>query len=126
MSKHNPFAWIEIPVLDMKRAAAYYEVVLDCTIEIVEFGGILMGWFPSAGPEAPGATGSLIQQESYVPSHHGTLVYFSCEDVAQPLSKVAAAGGKVLQPKTMISQEHGFMGVMEDTEGNRVAFHSTH
>jgi len=124
MSKHNPFAWIEIPVTDMKRAAAFYGAVLECKIDIVEFGGILMGWFPSEGPEAPGATGSLIQQESYVPSHHGTLVYFSCPDVAHPLSRVEAAGGKVLQPKTMISEEHGYMGVMEDCEGNRVAFHS--
>lgn len=124
MSQQNPFAWIEIPVTDMKRAAAFYEAVLVCKIEIVDFSGILMGWFPSAGPEAAGAAGSLVQQESYVPSHQGTLVYLACDDVQQPLDRVEAAGGKILQPKTMISEEYGYMGLMEDCEGNRVAFHS--
>jgi predicted enzyme related to lactoylglutathione lyase len=40
------------------------------------------------------------------------------------LSKVEAAGGKVLVPKTEISPEYGFMGVFIDTEGNRVGLHS--
>lgn len=124
MAKHNPFAWIEIPVTDMDRAVSFYQTVLDCKIEVVDFGGILMGWLPSAGNDAPGATGSLVQQESYVPSHQGTLVYLVSEDLQLELDRVAGAGGKVLQPKTLISEEHGYMGVMEDSEGNRVAFYS--
>jgi predicted enzyme related to lactoylglutathione lyase len=35
-----------------------------------------------------------------------------------------AAGGTVYQPKTQISEEHGFMAVFIDSEGNRVALHS--
>ena len=46
------------------------------------------------------------------------------EDVQNELNRIEAAGGKVLQPKTEISPEHGFMGVFEDTEGNRIALHS--
>ncbi|MGC1206073.1 MAG: VOC family protein, partial [Flavobacteriaceae bacterium] len=61
---------------------------------------------------------------SYIPSHAGTLVYFMSEDVQNELNRIEAAGGKVLQPKTEISPEHGFMGVFEDTEGNRIALHS--
>jgi len=34
------------------------------------------------------------------------------------------AGGKVLQAKTQISEEHGFMALMLDSEGKRVALHS--
>jgi hypothetical protein len=40
------------------------------------------------------------------------------------LDRIESAGGKIYQPKTKISDEHGFMGVFIDTEGNRVALHS--
>jgi len=122
--KSNPVAWFEIPVTDMQRAKTFYEKVLDIEIHVTDFGGILMGWFPTAG-EASGAPGSLVQQESYVPSHHGTLVYFSSEDLQTELNRIEEAGGKILQPKTQISEEHGYMGVFEDCEGNRVALHSS-
>ena len=121
--KINTVAWFEIPVSDMKRAKAFYDTVLDIEIQVTDFGGILMGWFPDAG-QVPGAPGSLVQQESYVPSHEGTLVYFSSEDLQTELDRIEGAGGKILQPKTQISPEHGYMGVFEDCEGNRMALHS--
>ena len=121
--KTNTVAWFEIPVSDMKRAKAFYDTVLDIEIKVTDFGGILMGWFPDAG-QVPGAPGSLVQQESYVPSHEGTLVYFSSEDLQTELDRIEGAGGKILQPKTQISPEHGYMGVFEDCEGNRMALHS--
>ena len=37
-----------------------------------------------------------------------------------------AAGGKVVESKTKISDEHGYMALIIDTEGNRVALHSRH
>ncbi|PVW14745.1 VOC family protein [Marixanthomonas spongiae] len=120
---HNPFAWIEIPVSNMERAIQFYEKVFDTTIKPVDFGGLKMGWFPFA-EGAPGATGTLIQQESYIPSEEGPLVYFYSEDVKNELNRVEGAGGKIYQEKTEISPEHGFIGVFIDSEGNRVALHS--
>jgi hypothetical protein len=123
--KHNTFAWIEIPVSDMDRAVKFYETVLDVKLHLVDFGGIQMAWFPNAeDTEAPGATGSLVKQESYIPSKEGTLVYIHSENVQVELDRVEAAGGEIYQPKTQISPEHGYMGVFIDTEGNRVALHS--
>jgi predicted enzyme related to lactoylglutathione lyase len=123
---HNTFAWVEIPVSDMNRAKKYYETVLNVELQLVDFGGVQMAWFPNAeNPErTPGATGTLIKQESYIPSKEGTLVYIHCEDVQNELDRVEAAGGTIYQPKTQISPEHGYMGVMIDSEGNRVALHS--
>ena len=121
--KQNPFVWVEIPVNDMERAIAFYEKVFSIKIQPIEFGGLKMGWFPNAG-EAHGATGTLIEQESYIPSHEGTLVYFSSDDVQVELDRIEDAGGKILQPKTQISEEHGYMGLFQDSEGNRVALHS--
>ena len=115
--------WFEIPVTDMDRAKKFYEQTFQIEIQVVDFGGILMGWFPNAG-NVMGATGSLVQQDSYIPSHEGTLVYFGSEDLSEELGRIEAAGGKILQPKTQISPEHGYMGVIEDSEGNRVALQS--
>jgi len=122
--KNNMIVWFEIPVNNMDRAKSFYEKVFQIEINIVDFGGLLMGWFPDRGQENHGANGTLIKQESYVPSQEGTLVYFASEDVQIELDRVEAAGGKIYQPKTEISPEHGFMGVFIDTEGNRVALHS--
>ena len=123
---HNMFAWVEIPVSDMDRAVKFYETVLDVKMKIVDFDAVVMGWFPWAedADTTPGATGTLIQQESYIPSQEGTLVYFHSSDVQAELDRVEAAGGKIYQPKTQISPEHGYMGVFIDSEGNRVALHS--
>lgn len=121
--KHNMVGWFEIPVNDMDRAKTFYEAVFKIDIQIVDFGGMLMGWFPyEEGKE--GAAGTLIKQDTYIPSQEGTLVYFICEDVQNELDRIEAAGGKLYQPKTQISPEHGFMAAFIDTEGNRVALHS--
>ena len=115
--------WFEIPVNDMSRAKTFYEAVFGVEISEVDLGGLLMGWFPD-NKGAYGATGTLIKQETYIPSQEGTLVYFMSEDVQNELDRVEGAGGKIYQPKTKISDEHGFMGVFIDSEGNRIAIHS--
>ncbi|MEL6812961.1 MAG: VOC family protein [Bacteroidota bacterium] len=121
--KVNTFGWVEIPVSDMERAIAFYEKVMDVKLQPMDFGGLKMAWFPNNG-QVYGATGTLIQQESYIPSKEGPLVYFTSEDVQQELDRIEAAGGSIYQPKTQISEEHGYMAVFIDSEGNRVALHS--
>ena len=120
---YNMVGWFEIPVNDMDRAKKFYETVFNISIQTVDFGALLMGWFPDRG-QVPGAQGTLIKQESYIPSQEGTLVYFISENVQNELDRVQIAGGKIYQPKTQISPEHGYMGVFIDSEGNRVALHS--
>lgn len=117
--------WFEIPVRDMDRAKAFYEAVFTITIQVQDFGGTLMGWFPWAEGKA-GCSGSLIlQPESYVPSEkEGVLIYFSSVDVQVELDRIEKAGGRILTPKTQISPEVGYMGLFVDTEGNRIALHS--
>jgi len=116
--------WFEIPVTDMLRAKEFYEAVLNISISIHEFGALKMGWFPN-DPEKSGATGSLVQNEMYKPSMtDGSLLYFSCTDVSTELSRVEAANGEIIQPKTQIGEGHGFMALIKDTEGNRIALHS--
>lgn len=120
----NMVGWFEIPVTDMARAKKFYETVFDISIAIHELGDFIMGWFPMA-PDKSGATGSLVQHEMYTPSDtHGPLIYFSCKDIALELGRVASAGGIILKQKAEIGGGHGFMGLIKDTEGNRIALHS--
>lgn len=116
-------SWFEIAVSDMDRAKTFYETVFDISISVMDFDGTLMGWFPNL-EDTFGATGSLIQNSNYVPSQDGALVYFMSNDAQVELDRVEGAGGEIFQGKTKISDEHGFMAVFLDTEGNRIALHS--
>jgi len=122
--EHNMVGWFEIPVNDMDRAKAFYEKVFHTTISVHDLGGIIMGWFPDASGKK-GASGSLVKHEMYKPSTtDGPLIYFTCPDLSNELSRVEAAGGTIMQPKTEIGGGHGFMALLKDTEGNRIALHS--
>jgi hypothetical protein len=85
-------------------------------------GGMKMAMFPM-DQNSFGAAGALMQHESAVPSHAGTLVYFSTQSIEDALRRINANGGKTLLPKTGIGQ-YGFIAHYEDTEGNRLALHS--
>ncbi len=122
-------SWFEVPVLDMDRAKKFYETVFNVEITINDFGGVLMGWFPPAEDiTAPGISGSLVKSEGkYIPSAtHGSVVYFNSQsgDVSDELKRVKAAGGKILQDKTLISNEIGYMALVLDSEGNRIALYN--
>ena len=121
-------SWFEVPVSDMERACKFYEKVFEVKISINNFGGILMGWFPPAEDiTAPGISGSLVCNKDYIPSStHGALVYFNSQsgDLSIELDRVELAGGKILQPKTLISNEIGYMALVLDSEGNRIALYN--
>ena len=72
-------------------------------------------------------SGSIVyHKDFYKPSDTvGPLVYLNANpDVQNVLDKVESAGGKIFVPKTQISPEFGFMGIIIDSEGNRVGLHS--
>ncbi len=124
--KANMVSWFEIPVVDMDRAKTFYEKVFDIKIRIEQFGDTIMGWFPGLeNTDAPGASGALVyNKDFYKPSANGTLVYFSSPEITYELSKVEEAGGVTLNEKTLISDDIGYMAVILDTEGNRIALYS--
>lgn len=122
MPTANPVNWFEIPTRDLDRAQRFYERVLEVELARHEMGPLKMAWFPMA-QGGDGATGSLVENENYEPSHAGSMVYFSVEDMEAALERVGAHGGRVLNGKTPIG-EFGFTAHFEDSEGNRVALHS--
>ncbi len=122
----NPFAWVEIYVSDMARAQKFYETVLSISMTPMEtpgdFGDLEMLCFPWSENGA-NISGALCKMNGMEPGGGGTLVYFGCDDCSVELSRVAAAGGTVLQEKMAIG-EHGYCGIAMDTEGNSIGFHS--
>uniref|UniRef100_UPI00404781D4 VOC family protein n=1 Tax=Polaribacter sp. TaxID=1920175 RepID=UPI00404781D4 len=125
----NMISWFEVPVTDMERAKKFYETVFNVEIAIRDFGGVLMGWFPPAEDiTSPGISGSLVCHKDYIPSAtHGSLLYFNSQtgDLSDELSRVEGAGGTILQRKTLIDKEIGYMALFLDTEGNRIALYNT-
>jgi predicted enzyme related to lactoylglutathione lyase len=124
---NNVVSWFEIPVTDMDRAKQFYETVFEFSITVHDLGNLVMGWFPSPKPNAYGTTGSLVLNEQYKPSAtEGPLIYFNSTsgDIANELSRVVAAGGKILKEKTLISEDSGYMALILDSEGNRIALYS--
>jgi predicted enzyme related to lactoylglutathione lyase len=124
--KNNAVGWFEIPVADMDRAIAFYETVFDTKLVKLDLGTLAMALFPRV-EGGTGTPGSLVRSEQhYKPSADGVLLYFTAHsgDLNNELSRVEAAGGKVLMPRRQISEEFGFMALALDTEGNRIAIHS--
>lgn len=119
---NNPVVWFEIPVSDMPRAKAFYEQVFAVHLEEQPMGSTQMAFF-SMSNETYGATGALTLGKDYTPSHSGVLIYFTTPDIDATLASGEATGGKILTAKTGIG-EYGFIGVMQDSEGNRIGLHS--
>jgi uncharacterized protein len=108
-------SWFDIPVSDMTRAVTFYEQVTRQKLKRMPVG---------EGKETAlfDADGCLFLAPEDKPSHFGSRVYFYADSgVEDWLSRVEAAGGKTLVPKTPIGGGRGVFAYFEDTEGNRVA-----
>ncbi len=117
----SPITWFELPATDLARARAFYETVLSISLRTEVFTGMPMALFPS---EEGGTGGALVQDDRYLPSRDGAVVYLDTRGALDAcLSRVAAAGGKVVMPRIDIGAP-GFIALVEDTEGNRVGLHA--
>ncbi|KYP15766.1 VOC family protein [Flavihumibacter sp. CACIAM 22H1] len=123
MSQHT-ISWFEIPTTDLERAQKFYETILAIKMVKLDMPNLSMRMFPVEDFNYIG--GALVYApDFYQPQASGTLVYLNANpDVQVVLDRVEEAGGSILIPKTEISPEHGFMAVILDTEGNRIALHS--
>ncbi len=123
---NNAISWFEIPTTDIDRATKFYEAIFGINLTPMDMPNIKMRMFP-LDDMMNGVGGALVHSDGFhKPSlTDGPLIYLNGNpDVQNVLDKVEAAGGKIMIPKTEISPEYGFMAVMEDTEGNRIALHS--
>ena len=122
----NALNWFEISVTDIARAKKFYESIFGIQMHQEEMMGMQMAYFPSEDMNGK-VSGSLVQGPMHKPSTEGARIYLNGNpDLSIALARVESAGGKVLMPKTKISDDVGFMAAFSDSEGNGVALHSNH
>lgn len=123
-NKDNSLNWFEIPAADIKRATKFYETIFSIEMPQMEMGGS-MAFFP-ADNRAGKVGGALVQSEMHKTSTDGVIIYLNGNpDLDIALGKVEKAGGKIVMPKTKITDEIGFMAFFIDSEGNKIGLHSS-
>ncbi len=120
--ERNVVGWFEIPVKEMDRAKKFYTSVFNKKLTDMPMPDYEMATFDMVD-DGPNSGGALVKGEETAPCPSGTLVYFSCDDIQNELSRVEKNGGKIVFPKTSIG-EYGFISHIIDTEGNRIGLHS--
>ena len=120
----NVINWFEIPVKNFATAKSFYQTVLNAPLTDSPNPTIQYAFLPIDQNQG-GIGGALIQAENNEPSMNGTTVYLNGgNDLSDSLSRVEAAGGKIILPKTEIGGGMGFMALFIDSEGNKVGLHS--
>src|SRR5947207_15321872 len=123
----NTLCWTDIPVNDLDRATKFYSAVLGQEVRKMSEGGVEYGLLPHEEQNASGClyVGGDSVGDKNQPSENGPLIYLSVEGRLNAAVKAARDnGGKVLQDRQPIGP-HGFRAVIVDSEGNRLALHSS-
>jgi uncharacterized protein len=126
MSWKHAISWFEIPSTNLERAQNFYETIFSVELASMDLPNIRMRMFPVENM-MEGIGGAIVDSGGFhrPSATEGPLIYLNGNpDVQLVLDKVEGAGGKILVPKTLISDDIGHMAVFLDTEGNRIAIHS--
>jgi len=122
----NAISWFEIPTTDINRAQKFYKDIFGISLVSMDFPSMKMRMFPLDDMMTQ-VGGALVDSGGFHKASltDGPLIYLNANpDVQNVLDKVPGAGGSIMVPKTEISPDYGFMAVITDTEGNRIALHS--
>ncbi|MBB4842435.1 putative enzyme related to lactoylglutathione lyase [Paucibacter oligotrophus] len=118
---HNNLVWVDIPVVDLDRAIAFYAAVLGRPVSKQGGPGFSFGLFTHEGEEVGGC---LAQMPDNAPATQGPLIYLNASGRIKAAVQAAVDhGGRVLNELHQIGP-HGFRVVLLDSEGNRIALHS--
>jgi predicted enzyme related to lactoylglutathione lyase len=119
----NTIVWADIPVSDMDRARKFYAAVLQADIELMDGAGGDVALLPG-DPMSGEVSGDLVRGEEQKPGAGGITIYLDSRgDPEGMVERAVAAGGKVLMPVASMGDMVGFIGMFEDSEGNRIGVH---
>ena len=123
----DTLCWTDIPVTNLDRAIRFYSAVLGKKVCRMSEHGTEYGLLPH---EERNASGCLcIRSDSggvdNRPSANGPLIYLLVEGrLDEAVEAARQSGGNVLRARQQIG-EHGFRAVIIDSEGNRIALHTS-
>lgn len=128
MQRRAPLDWVEIPVANIARAAAFYGAMLETALRVTELApGHKAAFLPMAdAPASPGC--ALVEAEGYVPAgYKGCRLYFNAlPDMEAFLARVEEAGGHVEMPPAAVESAAATacLAYFFDTEGNLLGAHA--
>ncbi len=114
-------SWFEIPAIDFQQAVQFYNHIfeIDMAQNITDVNA--MAFFPVTS----GIGGAVIQGPGSIPTDTGPLIYLNGgKDLINVLNKVEEVGGRIVMPKTLISEDDGYFAIFIDSQGNKLALHS--
>lgn len=120
----NMINWFEIPVSDFERAKKFYETIFGIQLHEQVMGPLRMGFFPFE-MDKPGVSGAICLGEGYVPTDHGVVIYLNADRIIdEVIGRISGAGGNVILPKQLVTEEIGHISLFIDSEGNKVGLHA--
>ena len=120
-SMHNRAVWFDIPVAELERAAGFYAAVLAIKVSEECYEGTPFCVFE----HGEGNGGCLVIDPEAVTGNGGILAYLNVDGrIRDAVAQVETKGGRVLQGVHPIGP-HGSRALVLDSEGNRIALHST-
>lgn len=120
-AEKNRVVWVDVPVADLDRAASFYAAVLSNTVTKQAFNGVHF----CVLDHEDGNGGCLVLHPDHIATHSGILVYFNVEGrIRDAVVKAEANGGMVMESVHSMGP-HGFRALVLDSEGNRIAVHSS-
>ena len=115
----NPILHVEIPVIDLARAIAFYQRWLPLEVdEPIVLHACTMAYLPFADAAA-GASVALVSGADYRPSEQGARVYFAVDDLDASLDRALKAGAVLRFGPALAGQWR--VAEIRDSEGNRIA-----
>lgn len=124
MMMNKVFSWVEIPVLDIERAAKFYGQLLDCEVEITDMPPRRMAilYFE------PGKVGgSLLESPDLKPNPQGMHVYLNAgkgdDALEKMIERVSSLGAEIIVPATPMGED-GRFATFKDCEGNVLSLFS--
>jgi uncharacterized protein len=107
---HGKICYLEIPANTPKDAGDFYASIFNWKLRTRGDGAL-------AFDDAGGVSGTWVAKEDRTPDER-TRVYIMADDIAKTLTRITAAGGRVLTPRTEIGHGMGAFAAFADPVGN--------
>lgn len=114
------FAWVEIPVQDIERAAKFYGQLLGRDVTITDEPPRRMATLYFEPNEVGG---SLLQSPGVEPGNQGAHVYLNAgrgSELEVMIERVRSLGAEIVIPATPMGND-GRFATFKDTEGNTLS-----
>ena len=123
----DTLCWADIPVTNLDRAIKFYSAVLGGDVRKLSDGKAEYGLLPHDQGNSSAClclrsdSGGLDNR----PSAKGPLIYLLVEGrLGEAVEAARKNGAKILRERQQIG-EHGYRAVIIDSEGNRIALHTS-